>query len=270
MFKLCIELEKLVPFPFYEVLAQYYDYEHIEHVHPKSLGRYEMHEQKDTYVAYRQIWPKSILGQAESIVRHYHDPPNRMRFEFIVGRHKGTVVHTTLHEAEGGTLVHEAYEMNLPNWSWLKPLVFPFVKRQVDHVWYEDLAVEVCHDGWPGIPEAMLPEGASPTTPGTHDTEITVPLADIPEGAAAVVTSGNLEIALFRRNDAIHAIENRCPHTGGPLSLGEIHGDCVTCPWHGRRFNLHTGAPEQPYDTGIHVYPVTREADTIRVTLSGG
>ena len=32
-----------------------------------------------------------------------------------------------------------------------------------------------------------------------------------------------------------------CPHTGGPLELGRLEGDCVVCPWHGARFDVHCG-----------------------------
>ena len=255
--KLRIELEKLVPHPFYEVLSQYYDYEHIEHVHPKSLGRYEMHEQTEDYVAYRQVWPRTLFGQAESIVRHYHDPPNKMRFEFIAGKHKGTIVHTTLHEAEGGTLVHEVYEMNLPNWSWLKPLVIPFVKRSVDHIWNEDLAVEVCHDGWPGIPESMNPKRTILDAQPDVEKSINIPIAELSTERGTLVTLGNSRIAVFRIAEEIHAIQNHCPHTGGPLHLGQIRDGHITCPWHGREFCIKSGRPACSEDEMVHTYRVT-------------
>jgi nitrite reductase/ring-hydroxylating ferredoxin subunit/uncharacterized membrane protein len=41
--------------------------------------------------------------------------------------------------------------------------------------------------------------------------------------------------------DGLYAMADRCSHRGGPLSGGEIEGDCVSCPWHGSRFELRSG-----------------------------
>ena len=45
--------------------------------------------------------------------------------------------------------------------------------------------------------------------------------------------------------DGMHALADRCSHRGGPLSSGEIDGGCVSCPWHGSRFDLRTGNVRQ-------------------------
>jgi nitrite reductase/ring-hydroxylating ferredoxin subunit len=39
----------------------------------------------------------------------------------------------------------------------------------------------------------------------------------------------------------VHALADRCSHRGGPLSDGELDGDCVTCPWHGSTFSVTDG-----------------------------
>ncbi len=59
-------------------------------------------------------------------------------------------------------------------------------------------------------------------------------LADIPKRGARVVSSGEGPIAIFRTaDDRIFALRDKCPHRGGPLSQGIVHGEHVTCPLHG-------------------------------------
>lgn len=60
-------------------------------------------------------------------------------------------------------------------------------------------------------------------------------------GARCVKTAGG-PIAVFRTmDDRVFAIEDRCPHKGGPLSQGIVHGAQVTCPLHSWVFSLETG-----------------------------
>jgi len=64
----------------------------------------------------------------------------------------------------------------------------------------------------------------------------------IPEGQATVITiPGGIQIALFKLHGRIYALDNACPHMGGPLGEGEIEGDVVTCPWHGWQFDIKNG-----------------------------
>lgn len=68
---------------------------------------------------------------------------------------------------------------------------------------------------------------------------------DIPEGHAIVVMGPEgLSIALFKLNGEIFALENVCPHMGGPLGEGEIEDGYVTCPWHAWKFDIKDGACE--------------------------
>ena len=64
---------------------------------------------------------------------------------------------------------------------------------------------------------------------------------DVPllEGRSVLV--GGQRIAVFRTADGFRAIDQACPHAGGPLSDGIVAGGCVTCPLHGLRFDLQTG-----------------------------
>lgn len=67
-------------------------------------------------------------------------------------------------------------------------------------------------------------------------------LEDIPLRGARVVKAPAGDIAVFRAADgAVFALRDKCPHKGGPLSQGIIHGHGVTCPLHNWVINLETG-----------------------------
>ena len=66
--------------------------------------------------------------------------------------------------------------------------------------------------------------------------------ADILPRSARVVRTAERDVAVFRTaSDTYFAIDNRCPHRGGPLSEGIVHGDAVTCPLHNWVISLETG-----------------------------
>ena len=65
---------------------------------------------------------------------------------------------------------------------------------------------------------------------------------DIPVAGARVVTLPGCRIAVFRTGDnQIFALEDRCPHRGGPISQGIVHDKRVTCPLHNLVINLTDG-----------------------------
>ncbi len=70
-------------------------------------------------------------------------------------------------------------------------------------------------------------------------------------GARVVRTqdrNGNsMEIGVFRlEDDRVFAINNRCPHKGGPLSEGIVYGDKIACPMHSWKISLVDGKAEEP------------------------
>jgi chlorite dismutase len=66
---------------------------------------------------------------------------------------------------------------------------------------------------------------------------------DLPDGAAAAVYFRGDHVALFNLEGHIYALGNRCSHANGPLVEGAVEGGCVTCPYHGSRFDLASGQP---------------------------
>jgi len=72
-------------------------------------------------------------------------------------------------------------------------------------------------------------------------------LEAIPQPGALEVRIGEHSIALVRTSeDRIFALENRCPHKGGPLADGIVSGQTIICPLHGWRIRLDDGCAEPP------------------------
>ena len=64
-------------------------------------------------------------------------------------------------------------------------------------------------------------------------------------GSRTVPVAGGEEIAVFRTGDnRVFALVNRCPHKGGPLSQGIVHGHSVSCPLHNWNIALATGSAQ--------------------------
>jgi nitrite reductase (NADH) small subunit len=66
-------------------------------------------------------------------------------------------------------------------------------------------------------------------------------LTDVPPGSARTVPVGRFEVALFNVDGTLYALENACPHQGGPIAEGWVEGLTVVCPWHAWCFDLRTG-----------------------------
>lgn len=64
----------------------------------------------------------------------------------------------------------------------------------------------------------------------------------IGEGTGRTVRVNDIEVAVFKCQGRLYAIQNRCPHEGAPLAGGVVEGDEILCPLHAYRFNLRTGA----------------------------
>jgi nitrite reductase (NADH) small subunit len=72
------------------------------------------------------------------------------------------------------------------------------------------------------------------------------------------------DIALFRTSsDEVFALRDRCPHKGGPLSQGMVHGNQVTCPLHGWKLRLDSGEAVAPDQGCARRYPVRIESGTV-------
>lgn len=94
-------------------------------------------------------------------------------------------------------------------------------------------------------------------------------LEDIPRQGARVVKTAQGCVAVFRTaEDRVFALDDRCPHKGGPLSEGIVHGNAVTCPLHAWVFSLETGAAQGADEGAVNSYPARIEAGRILLDAS--
>jgi nitrite reductase (NADH) small subunit len=83
-----------------------------------------------------------------------------------------------------------------------------------------------------------------------------------PGEGRAVEVQGHT-VAVFNVDGRFYAIDNTCPHRGGPLADGELDGTAVACPWHAWRWDVTTGANVNNPAVTIACFPVTVENGVI-------
>lgn len=89
---------------------------------------------------------------------------------------------------------------------------------------------------------------------------------ELPEGRIMTVTAGSKQIALSRFEGKFCALDNHCPHQGGPLGEGSIENGILRCPWHGWDYHPCTGkAPG--FDDGVEPYEVKEENGDVYVGI---
>jgi len=94
------------------------------------------------------------------------------------------------------------------------------------------------------------------------------PVTDIAPLGSRVVRRTEGNIAIFRaEDDRIFAVANKCPHKGGPLSEGIVHGCRVTCPLHNWVMELETGEALAPDVGKTETFPVRVEKGIIYLQL---
>ena len=92
---------------------------------------------------------------------------------------------------------------------------------------------------------------------------------DIPRQGARLVKTEIGCIAVFRTaDDQVFALEDRCPHKGGPLSEGIVHGTSVTCPLHAWVFDMNTGQAQGADEGGVQTFAVRLEAGRVLLEAS--
>lgn len=93
-------------------------------------------------------------------------------------------------------------------------------------------------------------------------------LADIPKLGARRVETAAGEIAIFRTAaDGLFALDNQCPHKGGPLSEGIVHGQSVTCPLHSLVLDLLSGSAADPEEGCVATHAVRMDGGRVLLAL---
>jgi pyruvate oxidase len=93
--------------------------------------------------------------------------------------------------------------------------------------------------------------------------------AEVPEdGRVRTVTVDGRTVALARCGSRLGALDNRCPHQGGPLGEGSIENGWLRCPWHGYDYDPLSGQPPQGFSDGVTAFTVEERPDGVYVSLS--
>ena len=91
-------------------------------------------------------------------------------------------------------------------------------------------------------------------------------LDDLPLRGSRCVNTPTGRIGVFRVADGrIFAIRNECPHKGGPLTEGIVHGTSVTCPLHNWVISLETGLAQGADEGAVETIPVQVEGDRVLI-----
>jgi nitrite reductase/ring-hydroxylating ferredoxin subunit len=91
--------------------------------------------------------------------------------------------------------------------------------------------------------------------------------SELPEvDSAAEFTVGERTLCIANVNGEYCALDNVCPHEGGPLGMGLVDGSKIVCPWHGWEIEAKTGKAQNS-QAGIPVYELRIEGDDVLVAL---
>lgn len=116
-------------------------------------------------------------------------------------------------------------------------------------------------------PETALPADKDTSVP---DGAIALCLeADVPFGEGRSVALVNRRVGVFNTASGFFAVDNDCPHQGGPLSDGILADACVTCPLHGRRIDLRSGSVFGYEDESVKTYPLEVRDGTVWLLPEG-
>jgi thiamine pyrophosphate-dependent acetolactate synthase large subunit-like protein len=88
---------------------------------------------------------------------------------------------------------------------------------------------------------------------------------ELPEGRVKTVAAGHRSLALTHWQGRYGALDNRCPHQGGPLGEGSIEKGWLRCPWHGYDYDPLSGAPPAGFSDAPVCVPVDVRADGVYV-----
>jgi thiamine pyrophosphate-dependent acetolactate synthase large subunit-like protein/nitrite reductase/ring-hydroxylating ferredoxin subunit len=89
--------------------------------------------------------------------------------------------------------------------------------------------------------------------------------SDLPEGRVMTVEVNNKAVCLSHFKGKFCALDNKCPHQGGPLGEGSIENGFLRCPWHGWDYEPCTGLPPGGYDDGVKTFEVKTEGNAVFV-----
>lgn len=92
-------------------------------------------------------------------------------------------------------------------------------------------------------------------------------LSQLTPGTVTQAEANGRQFAVCNVDGKPYVLDGTCPHAGGPLGHGALHGHSVVCPWHAWEFDCRTG--ENDYDAAIRVetYAAQAEGDDIVIKI---
>ncbi len=112
----------------------------------------------------------------------------------------------------------------------------------------------------PSLEPAALPEGP-------YEWHRVLAPDELPEGRVTTVTVGRRSLAVSHFQGGYGAIDNRCPHQGGPLGEGSIEKGWLRCPWHGYDYSPCNGRPPEGSSDSVEAFAVESRDDGLYVAV---
>lgn len=119
----------------------------------------------------------------------------------------------------------------------------------------------------PVIPLRMVERAPPPRVPEWFDVAV---LSEVAPGVLRGVRVAGEAVLICTMAGDIFAYHDACPDTPLALSLGQLDGEQIVCPWHGCRFDVRTGERLEHRGTGLDALPVEVEGNRVRVGLNNG
>jgi pyruvate oxidase len=94
-----------------------------------------------------------------------------------------------------------------------------------------------------------------------------LPVGDLSEGRLTTVVVDGRAICVTRTSDGYGALDNHCPHQGGPLGDGQIENGYLICPWHAYEYDPRTGTPPPGFKDAATPYNVEERDGALFVEL---
>ena len=92
-------------------------------------------------------------------------------------------------------------------------------------------------------------------------------LSELPSGQLSEVRVGVDTYVLCNHDGTVHCFSGICPHAGGPLGQGAMHGEMIVCPWHGWEFNCVSGANDEDEDVVLERFQTIIDAGEIYIDV---
>jgi nitrite reductase/ring-hydroxylating ferredoxin subunit len=92
-------------------------------------------------------------------------------------------------------------------------------------------------------------------------------LSTLPAGSVMEALVGDGTYAVCNTGSEVHVLDGICPHAGGPLGQGALHGTTLVCPWHAWEYDCRSGANEMDEGFRVAKVQVKIEGDDILIDV---